>query len=206
MVKFFNGARMVTLAESINQARAQCSVSEVWCIMRFDRNDTTLEIYWSEKNPLPRPDATTRDPYPVPHGAITSHDLGVGGTRDYGGHAECIMIRDFQRALNDYQLINRGLSPKRVEIFLSRSPCNVSDSFVLAGISYPIGCAKKLKTLILNYPQIDFWDIQYDNIYWGGGSPNPKSDKLNGSVEGIHILQSLVKVSMHRFNQLDVVP
>jgi hypothetical protein len=114
-----------------------------------------------------------------------------------------MMVRDFARAVSDY-----GRNPQRVEIFLSRSPCNVSPPFAFAGINYPQGCARKLETLINNNPAVNFWDIRYDDIYWGNPLqvPVPESDILSGSVEGIQVLGLLANVSIHRFNELDLVP
>lgn len=184
--------KKMQLIESIQNARQHCNNNEVWCITRFDRQNATLEIYWSERN--------------VP-GAITTATLGAGGLRrPYGGptaHAECIMVRDFARAVGDY-----GHVPGRVEIFLSRSPCTVSGQFNFGGINYPVGCAQKIMTLIQNNPGVNFWDIRYDDIYWGNPNnrPDPNSNTLSGSVDGLGILSSLNNVSIHRFNTLDVVP
>mgnify|MGYP001308322229 CR=1 FL=1 len=184
----------MTLMQTLQRARQLTTPVEVWCITRFDRNDTTLEIYWSEKDP--------HNP-----SAVTSATLGGGdGVRPYGGpaaHAECVMVRDFARAITAY-----GRAPERVEIFLSRSPCAVSAAFAFGGVNYPVGCAEKLRTLITNNPHVGFWDIRYDDVYWGNPQNLPNSDSaiLAGSVAGLEPLAAFHNVSIHRFNAIDVVP
>jgi len=176
------------LQRSLKYARDNCGFNEVWCITRFDRDDKTLEIYWSEK---------------TVGGATTSATLGSDGRRRaYGGHAECMMVRDFARAVQDY-----GKKPETVEIFLSRSPCLSSPAFDFDGINFPTGCARKIHKLIQENPCVKLWDIRYDDIYWGNlrNRPNPESDVLSGSVHGLRILGSLKKVSVHQFNELDVL-
>jgi APOBEC-like N-terminal domain len=184
----------MTLLESLQRARQLTTPAEVWCITRFDRSDATLEIYWSEKD--------THNPAAV----ISSTPSGGGGLRPYGGsaaHAECVMARAFPQAVTTY-----GRAPARVEIFLSRSPCAVSAAFTFGGITFPTGCAAKLATLIAHNPNVGFWDIRYDTIYWGNPvhQPNPESDILAGSASGLESLAALHNVSIHQFNALDVVP
>ncbi len=177
----------MSLTNAIRRARNICGPNEVWCITRFDRNNSTIEIYWSER--------TIVD-------AVTSYNL-AGGLRNYGDHAECIMIRDFDRALTDY-----GQVPDIVEIFISRSPCMVSAGFNHSGIAYPIGCASKIVTLIGQHPNIRFWDLRHDDVYWGNLArrPDPNSNILSSSVTGISILASLPNVSIHKFSDLDIIP
>jgi hypothetical protein len=142
----------LAVGAAITRARAVATDSEVWAILRFDRNNTRLEVFWSERN--------------VAGGQIPD---GEGGMRNYGTHAESVLCREFANAVASHG------APLIVEIFLSRSPCSVSPAITVGGVAYPIGCVGKLITLAGQYPLINQFNIFYDVLYAGSPlHPNPR--------------------------------
>lgn len=122
--------------------------AEDWCVTRFDSNDDTLEVYWSEPN--------------APYFSTSESQNGPGGVmRGWGGHAEMQMIRDFQNTVNLHG------APYLVEIFISRSPCSRSPQFAVAGHNYPIGCGKKILELVQQSPNVSVWKVVYDAVFNG---------------------------------------
>jgi|GEM_PF-1866484 len=122
--------------------------TEDWCVTRFDSNDSTLEVYWSEAN--------------KPYYHTSSSQQGEGIFRPWGGHAEMQMIRDFEVTVNHY-----GSTPYLVEIFISRSPCSRSLAYNVAGHSYPVGCGRKILELVKQNPAVSVWKVVYDHVFSG---------------------------------------
>ena len=123
--------------------------SEVWAVSRFDQKDSTIEVFWSERN--------------IPGAEITDD----AGTRRYGTHAEPLFIRAFP-----HLLLEMG-RPRAVELFISRSACADGSAEMSAnGTQFPRGCGPKLIQLALGYSDIDFF-IVHDVLY--AGNPNRPS-------------------------------
>lgn len=133
----------LTLGPAIDRARRVGTDAEVWAILRFDRDNNRMEVFWSERN--------------VANAQIPD---GHGGMRAYGSHAEPVLIRGFAQAIVDHG------PPNVVEIYLSRSPCDVSVAAVIRNENYPIGCSHKLAHLAGLYPEVQF-NIFYDVLYAG---------------------------------------
>ena len=146
---------MVSLNTSLSRLRGQMGPiafgdAEDWCVLRLDRDDQTLEVYWSEPNA----------PYRLT--SASQNDPGGGAYRGWGGHAEMNLIRDFQNVLTSH-----GRVPDLVEIFISRSPCARSPLFTVGGQQYPVGCGKKLLKLVELNPRVNVWKVVYDEVFSG---------------------------------------
>jgi hypothetical protein len=170
---------MVALIESLQRARSATTVAEDWCVLRFDRNDRTLEIYWSEPN--------------APYRNTSASASSAGGAfRPWGGHAEMQLIRDFSTVLANY-----GQTPNLVEIFQSRSPCGRSPVFTANSINYPEGCGRKLVCLAEQHPAIGEWVVIYDEVFRGNRA-NPEFN-LEAHQMIAH-LNAQQRMSTRRFN------
>lgn len=170
----------MTLGMALSRARASTGQAEDWCVLRLDRSDQTLEIYWSEPN----------SPY---YSTSAAQNLSSGTTRSWGGHAEMNMIRDFVNIVRLY-----GRMPTTVELYLSRSPCDRSPAFDVDGLQYPIGCGNKLSTLASRCPRIREWIIVYDEVFGGNRSNAAFSD---GAHAMIAALNAHPRIVARRFNQ-----
>ncbi|WP_146114700.1 hypothetical protein [Pseudomonas frederiksbergensis] len=136
--------------------------SEDWCVTRFDSDDDTLEVYWSEPNA------------PYRRTSASQHSEGV--FRPWGGHAEMQMIRGFQESVVQY-----GAIPYLVEIFISRSPCSRSQAFNVAGHVYPVGCGRKILELVNVYPAVSVWKVVYNQVF--SGSRNAPDEEATAQAE-----------------------
>lgn len=172
---------MATLTEALQRARAATTAPEDWCILRLDRNDRTLEIYWSEAN--------------ATYYRTSSTVNSSGGTfRPHGGHAEMQLIRDFANVVRNY-----GNWPGIVEIFISRSPCGKSPTFPVGVVQYPEGCGRKLITLAHQFSAIGEWVIVYDEVFQGNrNAPQYNAD----AYTMIGLINNERKMTARQFNPL----
>jgi hypothetical protein len=147
--------------------------SEVWAVSRFNQDDSTLEVFWSERN-LP--------------GVQVSDSAGV---RNYGSHAEPVFIRKFPELLATHG------TPAIVELFLSRSACPSGSVPMSAnGNNYSRGCGPKLVELARQYSNIEFF-VVHDVVY--AGSPNRPS--INIRTESKNSLASYAVIpNLHAFS------
>lgn len=173
---------MANLTQSLLHARNNTRGSEDWIILRFDRDDRTLECYWSEPNAI----------YLQTSASANSSN---GATRPMGGHAEMNMIRDFTIVLGNY-VARTGNQPQLAQLFISRSPRSRSEMFIAGGFMYPIGCGKKLIRHAQLYYNIE-WELIYDEVFRGNRA-NPVFDP--GAHEMIALMNAEGNMTARRFN------
>jgi hypothetical protein len=155
------------------------SSSEVWAVSRFDQNDSTIEVFWSERNL---------------RGVEVTDSAGV---RNYGSHAEPIFIRKFP------ELVAAHGTPRVVELFLSRSACSDGSAAMNAnGTEYNKGCGPKLKQQAGLYPNIEFFVI-YDVVY--AGSPKKPSFDIMTQSKSSLASYSVVP-NLHAFSYTQYQP
>ncbi|HEX5719473.1 MAG TPA: hypothetical protein VF179_25150 [Thermoanaerobaculia bacterium] len=164
------------------------SANDVFVISRFDRNDATIEIFYS----------TAYSPHPAPNllpvtlvaptalqralrGATLVDDRGKKRalmTEDSdvfiytptpgqgGGHAEEMFIRSLPRLFTEYG------QPFLIEIYISKIPCGeASPSWIgprpddaSKTMLWPQGCGPKFHCLFKLCPSVDF-ELIYEDTY-----------------------------------------
>ncbi|WP_263352116.1 hypothetical protein [Acidicapsa acidisoli] len=155
--------------------------SEVWALVRFDYDNTKMEIFWSEKNVA---------------GASTVDSTGA---RAYGSHAEPVFLRNYTQMVADYGV------PLFIEVFLSRSPCANGSAITAAhGVGYPVGCGPKLRAFAAAHPAVTV-QVIYDVVYAG----NPAAPSLAVQAASLNELSQwagIANLTASLFNHYTLVP
>jgi hypothetical protein len=155
---------------------------EVWCLLRFDGNDSTIETFWSESKVEHRinvPEEPGTGKNSIKNITSTGRPTKYVQTEqlvDYPGrHAEEVLCMNL-RSLFFHYIAEHGRRPALVEIFLSDSPC-LDKSKAWGG--FPWGCTFKLLHLPWVYPDVGQWRVYYDKVY-NGNNPTDRADAVAG--------------------------
>src|SRR5712671_1598639 len=102
---------MANLVEALRNVRApsqRLKQEEVWCLLRFDGTDSTIETFWSEKKVTSFINVPIKAAYNT-MGPLNNESVprGFKQTKERvsglpGRHAEQVLCNNFQRILDDY--------------------------------------------------------------------------------------------------------
>ncbi|WNG56330.1 hypothetical protein F0U59_17335 [Archangium gephyra] len=147
---------------------------EVGLIMRWDQNDQHIWTIWSEAY----------------HPGVFTSYTSRGMTREIGGHAEEILIKNWRGYEHE-----AGFRPRIVDLILTKLPCFTrSEPVTLNARQLPRGCARKLKIFI---EEIQTGVLDWRIAYFRELNPGPMSDSENGGT--LSILSGVPKLSIYRF-------
>ncbi|MBM3114981.1 hypothetical protein [Jeongeupia naejangsanensis] len=181
---------MTSLVNSLRNIRSpaqRLNRQEVWCLLRFDQLDSTIETFWSESKVTSFINVP-KNRSKMEMGALSAQGVPAGykATKNKveglpGRHAEQVLCNNFARLLADYKK-----TPQIVEIFLSDSPClNASN----AENGFPQGCAHKFLQLANSYTTIPSWRIYYEQVYAGNNDR-----EVPNSQQSINLLSGHARI------------
>jgi hypothetical protein len=189
----------------------------VGLVLRWDEDDSKLWTYYSiQRSPAIPPNIT-----PVP---IVQFDRKVwnsdqqlyvpgGQTAVEGFHAEELVLLSWEGLLNQVRLATPNYYPKKVEIVLSKSPCNGRASSAPIDIMYSngtfqfatSGCASKLAAFIRAQP-VEKWAIRYYDLA-GAKSYSSDENRMKAGANYMPKLEAVnQQVAQMKENWRDHVP
>ncbi len=83
----------------------------------------------------------------------------TGNQAPLTAHAEEHLCLEFPRIYNAY-VASHGAPPTVVDIFIRFSPCGTQSTHL-----HPAGCTPKLLNLVLDYPQVPWWNVYFERIH-----------------------------------------
>ena len=177
-----------------SMVRLKCHSSkkgkEVGMLIRFNRDDASIETFWSENCHFLDKESTQTG-YLCPPVTQLASNNGSGGYKInkrqpfMGGHCEEIAVRSWTAFA--------PTNPDSVDIVLTSSPClSKSAPFEDSnGQIWPSGCARKLIQLIQSQSKNTCWNIVYFTFY---GSSDDKA------LQAIDELKQLPNVNIFPFD------